>query len=47
MAVATNHILGFLGIHLLPFVEGAVAIVGGKIHHPHPPFEQGWYELGR
>ena len=47
MAVAAHHLLGFLGIHPLPLVEGAVAVVGGKIHHPHPPFEQGRGKLGR
>ena len=39
-SVLTVEGAGLLGVHLQPLLQGAVAEVGGEVHHPHTPLQQ-------
>ena len=45
-AVTAGELAGFGSINLLPLTQGAVAVIGGEIHHPHAPLQQLGHQLG-
>ena len=44
--IRARELAGFGSIHVLPLTQGAVAVVGGEIHHPHTPLQQRGNQLG-
>ena len=40
LGIAAGKLTRFGGIHLLPLLQRAVAVVGGEIHHLHTPLQQ-------
>ena len=46
IAIAAGEGARLRGVHLVPLLEGAVAIVGGEVHHLHAPLQQRWNQGG-